>query len=54
VAIPPDDLAHLLRRTEFVARPDRVTALAGLDLAAVVENILAVDTAATTPANLTT
>lgn len=54
MAIPPDDLAHLLRRTEFVARPERIAALASLELSAVVENILAVDTAATTPANLTT
>ncbi len=54
MAIPPDDLAHLLRRTEFVARPDRVAALSALDLPAVVDDILNVDSAATTPSTLTT
>ncbi len=54
MAIPPDDLAHLLRRTEFVARPDRVAALSSMDLAAVVDDILNVDMAATTPTSLTT
>lgn len=54
MAIPPDDLAHLLRRTEFVARPERIAALSSLDLAAVVDDILTVDTAATTPSNLIT
>lgn len=53
MAIPPDDLAHLLRRTEFVARPERIAALSSLGLAAVVEDILAVDTTAATPASLT-
>lgn len=53
MAIPPDDLAHLLRRTEFVVRPARVAELSSLDLPAVVESVLAVDTGATTPANLT-
>ena len=52
MAIPPDDLAHLLRRTEFVARPDRVAALASLDLPAVVDDILNVGAVALLPANL--
>ena len=52
MAISPDDLAHLLRRTEFVARPDRVAALASFDLAAVVDNILDVGAIAPLPANL--
>ncbi len=54
MAISPDDLAHLLRRTEFVARPNRIAALASLDLPAVVDDILNVDMGATTPANLVT
>jgi uncharacterized protein (DUF1800 family) len=36
----PADIAHLLRRTEFVARPARVSALSGLGLAAAVDDIL--------------
>jgi uncharacterized protein (DUF1800 family) len=36
----PADIAHLLRRTEFVARPNRVTELSALSLAAAVDNIL--------------
>lgn len=34
------NLTHLLRRTEFVARPARVSQLAGLSLSAAVDNIL--------------
>jgi uncharacterized protein (DUF1800 family) len=43
VAVSDDDLAHLLRRTEFVVRPGRLAELKALDLtsyAAVVENVL--------------
>jgi len=43
VAVSDDDLAHLLRRTEFVVRPSRLAELKALDLtnyAAVVENVL--------------
>ena len=36
----PVQLAHLLRRTEFVAKPDRVTALSGLTRAQAVDDIL--------------
>ncbi len=36
----PADIAHLLRRTEFVAKPARVTELAALSLAAAVDNVL--------------
>ena len=36
----PLQLAHLLRRTEFVAKPARVTALSGLTRAQVVDDIL--------------
>jgi uncharacterized protein (DUF1800 family) len=36
----PLQLAHLLRRTEFVARPARVTALSGLTRAQAVDDIL--------------
>jgi uncharacterized protein (DUF1800 family) len=42
--IPASDLEHLLRRTEFVARPTRLAELQGLERAAVVDNILAVPT----------
>lgn len=54
MAIPLDDLAHLLRRTEFVARPERIAALSSYDLADVVDDILDVDGAATTPSALVT
>jgi hypothetical protein len=43
VAVSDDDLAHLLRRTEFVVRPGRLAELKALDLssyAAAVENVL--------------
>ncbi len=36
----PADIAHLLRRTEFVARPARVAELTPLSLAAAVDNVL--------------
>ncbi|MFW2334677.1 DUF1800 family protein [Ilumatobacter sp.] len=36
------DIEHLLRRTEYVARPDRVTLLKDLTIEAAVDNILAV------------
>jgi uncharacterized protein (DUF1800 family) len=36
----PVELAHLLRRTEFVVRPERVTALSGLTRAQAVDDIL--------------
>ena len=36
----PADIAHLLRRTEFVARKQRVQELSGLSLAAAVDNVL--------------
>jgi len=36
----PGDIAHLLRRTEFVARPARIAALIGGTVAAAVDNIL--------------
>ena len=35
-------ITHLLRRTEYVAKPDRVAYLAGLSLAAAIDDILAV------------
>ena len=43
MAVSDDDLAHLLRRTEFVVRPARLAELKSLDLttyAAVVDNVL--------------
>ena len=43
MAVSDDDLAHLLRRTEFVVRPSRLAELKALDLttyAAAVENVL--------------
>jgi uncharacterized protein (DUF1800 family) len=36
----PSDIAHLLRRTEFVARPTRVTALSAMTLAQAVDDVL--------------
>ena len=36
----PAQIAHLLRRTEYVARPDRVTALSQGTLAAAVDDVL--------------
>ncbi len=36
----PTQIAHLLRRTEFVARPERVNALSGLSLAAAIDDIM--------------
>ncbi|CAB4568270.1 MAG: DUF1800 family protein [Actinobacteria bacterium] len=36
----PADIAHLLRRTEFVARPARVTALSALTLEQAVDDVL--------------
>jgi uncharacterized protein (DUF1800 family) len=46
------DTEHLLRRTEFVARPGRVNELLPLTHQQAVDNVLAVDTSATTPAYL--
>jgi uncharacterized protein (DUF1800 family) len=46
------DTEHLLRRTEFVARPARVAELLLLSRADAVADVLAVDTSATTPAYL--
>ena len=40
MAIDPADLAHLLRRTEFVARPARLAELSGFSLAAAVDNVI--------------
>ena len=34
------DIAHLLRRTEFVARPARVAELVGGSIGAAVDNVL--------------
>ena len=45
MAVDPTQIAHLLRRTEFVARADRVSALAAGSLEAAVDDILAVDPA---------
>jgi uncharacterized protein (DUF1800 family) len=36
----PNDVKHLLRRTEYVARPERVAALSGGTIAAAVDDIL--------------
>ena len=36
----PIQIAHLLRRTEYVARPDRVTALSQGTLDAAIDDIL--------------
>ena len=36
----PADIAHLLRRTEFVARPARMSELSSLSIAAAVDNII--------------
>jgi uncharacterized protein (DUF1800 family) len=42
MAVAQSDIEHLLRRTEFVARPTRVTELTGLaDIGAAVANVLA-------------
>ena len=40
MAADPLDIAHLLRRTEFVARPQRMAELAGRTLAEAVDNVL--------------
>ena len=40
MASSTDDITHLLRRTEFVARPARVSALTPLDLSAAVDDVL--------------
>lgn len=55
VANTPENLAHLLRRTEFVARPNRMSALGGGTIAQAVEDILNVglNTNQAPPANLT-
>ncbi len=45
---------HLLRRTEFVARPGRVTELLPMTRAQAVDDVLAIDTSATTPEYLMT
>ena len=42
VGVDVGNLRHLLRRTEFVARPERVTALSGATRAEAVDDILAV------------
>ena len=51
----PADIAHLLRRTEFVARPDRVAALSAGTIAQAVDDILDIarNGATTVPADLT-
>ncbi len=36
----PDDITHLLRRTEFIARPARVAELSPLSIAAAVDNVI--------------
>ena len=41
VAETAENIAHLLRRTEFVARPERVAALQGLNRDQAVDNVLA-------------
>ncbi|MFM8563826.1 MAG: DUF1800 family protein [Acidimicrobiia bacterium] len=54
--IPVGDLEHLLRRTEFVARPARVSALSSLTLEQAVDDILDVSlnpSDATDPATVT-
>jgi uncharacterized protein (DUF1800 family) len=38
--VDPVELAHLLRRTEYVARPERLTALAGATRAEAVDDVL--------------
>lgn len=48
------DTEHLLRRTEFVARPGRVAELLPMTREQAVDDVLAVDTSATTPAYLMT
>lgn len=40
MAVSIDDLVHLLRRTEFVARPTRIAELQGRSLEAAVEDVL--------------
>ncbi len=51
----PADVAHLLRRTEFVARPNRLSALTPMTIADAVENILDFSSnTAVPPASLTT
>jgi uncharacterized protein (DUF1800 family) len=51
----PENLAHLLRRTEFVVRPNRMAELAGGSIAQAVDNILdvGVNTNQIPPTNLT-
>lgn len=51
----PADIAHLLRRTEFVARPERVTALAAMTLEAAVDDVLDISRngSPTVPSDLT-
>ncbi len=51
----PADIAHLLRRTEFVARPERVTALTAMTLEAAVDDVLDISRngSPTVPADLT-
>ena len=36
----PSDIAHLLRRTEFVVRPERLNALVGLSREAAVDDVV--------------
>lgn len=48
------DTEHLLRRTEFVARPGRVAALLPMTREQAVDDVLAVDAAATAPTSLMT
>jgi len=49
-----EDIKHLLRRTEYIARPARVTALSALSLEAAVDDVLnfALNPALTLPAGL--
>lgn len=42
IAMDPAELEHLLRRTEYVARPERVAALVGLTRAQAVADVLAI------------
>jgi uncharacterized protein (DUF1800 family) len=46
VVADPADIAHLLRRTEFVARPNRVAALTPLTIEQAVDDVLNINTVA--------
>ena len=49
-----DELVHLLRRTEYVAKPDRVAALSGMTRAQAVDDILSVGASPAVPDYLLT